>query len=249
LGKQNGIDFVRCRICRDRLRVISGRHLSKHGTDRETYREEYGLTPDELIAKDFRVIQSSRPGYFPHGKSDWIVAIKWVYKKDRNINPKHLQKKYPHLYDQGVWIFGDADKALRAAEFDPRSVRLCRSWDDEAIIKEIRRMRTQEIPLYARYVMKHYGYVFSRARRQFVSWIEALIAVGIITKEFANKIHSSPLGVLKVLRDVLETSSKDNIPEILRIQAELYFGSLRKAIVALKKHQRLRRGWSKLKIS
>jgi len=36
-----GIDFVRCRICGDHQRVISGRHLSKHDTDRETYMQEY----------------------------------------------------------------------------------------------------------------------------------------------------------------------------------------------------------------
>jgi hypothetical protein len=35
--------------------------------------EEYHLTPDEMIAKDFRMIQSSRRGYYPHGKSEWIV--------------------------------------------------------------------------------------------------------------------------------------------------------------------------------
>ena len=62
-----GIDFVRCLICGDHRRVISGRHLSKHDIDRETYMEEYHLTPDELIAKDFRVLQSSLPGYYPHG--------------------------------------------------------------------------------------------------------------------------------------------------------------------------------------
>ena len=45
------------------LRVISGQHLSKHDTDRETYMEEYHLSPDELIAKAFRIIQSSRRGY------------------------------------------------------------------------------------------------------------------------------------------------------------------------------------------
>ena len=54
LGGDEGIDFVRCRICGDHRRVISGRHLSKHDTDRETYMEEYDLTPDELIAKAFR---------------------------------------------------------------------------------------------------------------------------------------------------------------------------------------------------
>ena len=51
--------------------------------------EEYRLSPDELIAKDFRIIQSSRRGYFPHSKSDWIAAIKKVYKRDRHITAKY----------------------------------------------------------------------------------------------------------------------------------------------------------------
>ena len=55
-----GLDFVRCRICSDHRRVISGRHLSKHDSDRETYMQEYNLSPDELIAKEFRVVRSSR---------------------------------------------------------------------------------------------------------------------------------------------------------------------------------------------
>ena len=56
-------------------RVISGRHLSKHGTDRETYMAEHALSPDELIAKDFRVLRSSRPGFKPYGQTEWIGAI------------------------------------------------------------------------------------------------------------------------------------------------------------------------------
>ena len=71
-----GIDFVRCRICGDYRRVISARHLSKHGIERETYMEEYHLSPDELIAKAFRRIQSSRKEYRPYRKNDWIAAIK-----------------------------------------------------------------------------------------------------------------------------------------------------------------------------
>ena len=85
---------------------MSGRHLSTHDTDRETYMKECRLTPDELIAKDFRMIRSSRRGYFPHAKSDWIAAIKMVYKRDGNITAKYLREKYPHLWNQGVWIFG-----------------------------------------------------------------------------------------------------------------------------------------------
>jgi len=78
-AEDDGVQFVRCRICRDRLRVISGQHLSKHDIDRQTYMEGYGLTPDELIAKNFRIIQRSRREYYPHGKSDAIAAIKKVY--------------------------------------------------------------------------------------------------------------------------------------------------------------------------
>jgi hypothetical protein len=47
----DGIESVCCRICGDHRRVVSGRHLSKHDTDRDTYMEEYNLTPDELTAK------------------------------------------------------------------------------------------------------------------------------------------------------------------------------------------------------
>ena len=58
-----GVDFVRCRLCGDHRRVINGRHLSKHGIKREAYMQEFRLSPDELIAKDFRRLQSSRPEY------------------------------------------------------------------------------------------------------------------------------------------------------------------------------------------
>jgi hypothetical protein len=80
LEGRNGIDYVRCRICGEHRRVISRRHLSKHDTDRQSYLERYGLSPDELIVKDFRQIQTSRPGYHPYSKGEWIEAVKRVYE-------------------------------------------------------------------------------------------------------------------------------------------------------------------------
>jgi hypothetical protein len=102
-GKGKGItdgcvQSVRCHICQQHLRVISGRHLSKHGIDRETYMDEYGLSPDELIAKGFRVLRSSRPNFVPNGKAEWLSAIKRVHKREHNITPRYLQKKHAHLY-------------------------------------------------------------------------------------------------------------------------------------------------------
>src|SRR5262249_2618101 len=111
LDGEDGVDFVRCLICGDHRRVISGRHLSKHDTDRETYMEEYDLTPDQLIAKDFRMMQSSRRGFYPHGKNDWIAAMKELHKQGESMFAGDLQNRYPYLYNQGVWIFGDWDEA------------------------------------------------------------------------------------------------------------------------------------------
>jgi hypothetical protein len=80
---------------------------------------EYRLTPDELIAKDFRLIKSSRRGYHPYGRSDWVTTIRTVYKKTGNVIAGFLQDEYPHVYVQGVWIYGNWDKALRAAGSNP----------------------------------------------------------------------------------------------------------------------------------
>lgn len=89
---REGIDFIRCRICGDRYRVINLRHLSKHETDRETYMTVYCLSPDELRAKDFRRRisagrrkPSSRRRYYPYGKRDWIEAIKKTHKQGSSI--------------------------------------------------------------------------------------------------------------------------------------------------------------------
>jgi hypothetical protein len=242
-----GIDFVRCRICGDYRRVISARHLSKHGIEREAYMEEYHLSPDELIAKAFRRIQSSRTGYYPYGKSDWIAAIKKVYRTDGDISAKYLQDNYHHIYVQGVWIYGDWDKALGAAGFNPERMRLRRFWNQDKIIAGIRQIRRQELPLNAHYVMKNHPSLFSGALRQYGSWNAALVA-SLSKKELQGNSYQSRLQLLRTLRDCLERNPKRKISQAVKLQAAYYFGGLEKAIVALKRDQRFLSGWSKTKI-
>ena len=95
--------------------------------------EEYGLSPDELIAKDSRRLHSSRRDYRPYNKRDWIAAIKKVYKRDEQVFAGFLQEKQQQLYHQGTWLFGDWDKVLRGAGFDPEQTRMRRFWDKETI--------------------------------------------------------------------------------------------------------------------
>jgi hypothetical protein len=198
----DGFDFVRCRICGDHRRVISGRHLSKHDTDRETYMQEYDLSPDELSAIAFRMMLSSHSGYYPHTKKGWIAAMQKVYEKDGKVFAKYLQHNYPQLYSQGVWIFGDWDEALRAAGFDPDKTRMSQFWDRQKIIKKLRNMRDRNLPLYARYISKNHAALFSSSRREFGSWNNALRAAGI-TKQAPKKQRR--LGKLRSLRDVVES--------------------------------------------
>src|SRR5262245_41530404 len=240
-----GIDFVRCRICDDHRRVISGRHLSKHETDRETYMEEYALSPDELIAIAFRMIQSSHPGYYPYTKKGWIAVLQKVYENEGKVFAKYLQHNYPQLYSQGVWIFGDWDKALRAAGFDPDKTRMSQFWDRQKIIKKLQNMRDRNLPLYARYMLKNHTALFSSSRREFGSWNNALRAAGI--KKQARK-KQSRLGTLRRLRDVIETHPRTAIPLVLKSQVVYYFGSLRNALAALKTNEKFLSGWSKQKI-
>jgi hypothetical protein len=157
-----------------------------------------------------------------------------------------LQDKHPYLYNQGVWIFGDWDKALLAAGFGPKMMRLHTFWDQDRIIKEIHGMRDQNLPLYPRYMIKNHRNLFSGALRHFGTWSKALRAAGIT--QTSKVMYWSRLTLLRELRDTLVNGSKDNIPQTLRLQATHYFGSLRNAFLAMRKDQRLLRGWSKQKI-
>src|SRR5262249_49479546 len=151
-------------------------------------------------------------------KSDWIDAIKNLHKQGESISAGDLQDHYPYLYNQGVWIFGGWDRALRAAGFDPKRMRLRTLWDRERV------MRERNLPLYANYVMRNHAILFSGALRHFRSWNKALVAAGINKEQASTSIYKSRPDTLRALRDALENGSKDDISQPLRLQAAHYFG-------------------------
>jgi hypothetical protein len=130
-----------------------------------------------------------------------------------------LQRHYPHLYHQGIWIFGDSNTALRTAGFDPERMRIRRSPNKERIIDEIRAMRRANLPLNAHYVLKHRPKLLSAAIRQFGSWTKALIAAGVIKKQFLSKLFTGRIVILRAIRHILESHSISDIPRVLRFQA------------------------------
>jgi hypothetical protein len=242
------IDYVRCRICGDHRQVISGRHLSKHEIDRWTYMTEYGLTADQLIAKAFRLNRSRRQQYRAYGKTEWCVAIKSIYRTTGDTFANNFQKTYPHMYQQGVWIYGDWNSALRAAGFDPDAVRRRHSWNKENVIVKIQALHKQSLPLYAKYVQKHYGPLFDASCRLFGSWPKALVAAGITSKLRARKLYRGRDSLLNVLSQAVHDKSVSKVPKRLRIEAEHYFGSFEKALTVLKRTEHSLPGWNRHKV-
>jgi len=238
-----GIDFVTCLICSDRRRVISGRHLSKHETDRLTYMEEYRLSRDELIAKAFRVIQSSRRGYKPNNKSQWIVAINKLHSRSESIFAGDLQRSRSHgyLYHQRVWLFGDWDNALKAAGFDPEMMRSLSFWDKSRVTQELNQLRNRRLPVYPRYVMQKHEALFSAAVRHFGSWNKALSSAGIRQVPTRN-----PLYLLRRLEESLDSGNR--LSKALCAEIDYYFGSLARAQHVLRTDKRFLSRWTERKI-
>jgi len=133
------------------------------------------------------------------------------------VTPGHLQDEYPHLYEQGIWIFGDWDKALHAAGFDPEKMRKRSLWDEEKIIETIRAMHKKHLPLYAAYVIDNHGKLFSATLRQFGSWANALVATGVTKKPRTKKLYKGRPSLLDALSDALERHTVKKLPQALKL--------------------------------
>src|ERR1041384_6784836 len=238
-GKLTGnedVDFITCRICGDRRRVISARHLSKHETDRLAYMKEYDLSPDQLIARAFRIIQSRDPGFKANSKAEWVAEIKKIYKRKGLTGLRCLQKNHFHLYLQAKWLFGGMDEGFRFIGLDPEEIRLHSPYEDERLHKEIWRLLRQKLPLYPNYVMKHHPRIIKHAIARHRSWNKALIAHGITPPPKRFRLH-----LLLRLRDTLEADVK--ITQQFRWELEYYFGSVMNAKLELKTDTRILNAW------
>ena len=109
-------------------------------------------------------------------------------------------------------------------------------------------MRAQNLPLYAAHALKNQQNLFSGAMRYYGSWSEALIAAGVPKKEIPTNVGRNRLVVLRAIRDALKKKSIDKIPLKLKFRAAYYFGSLRKAVAALKNNSTVMQEWTKERI-
>ena len=72
------------------------------------------------------------------------------------------------------------------------------------VILGIHALQKENLPLYAKYVMKNHQNLFHGALRQYGSWDKALIAAGITNRVIPRKTR---LGLLRELREAVESGS------------------------------------------
>jgi hypothetical protein len=63
-----------------------------------------------------------------------------------------------------------------------------------------------------------------------------------------KKLYKGRLSLLNALSDALGRHTVKNMPQALKLEAEHYFGSLKKAIAALRKQGKQLPGWNRRKI-
>jgi hypothetical protein len=71
---------------------------------------------------------------------------------------------------------------------------------------------------------------------------------GVTKKPRTKKLYKGRLSLLNALSDALEQHTVKNMPQPLKLEAAHYFGSLEKAIAALKKQGKQLPGWNRRKI-
>ena len=203
---------------------------------------EYRLSPDQLIAKDFRTLRSSRPGFQPYGKSDWIAAIRSNLSNGRqrlteispNKSPAHLQSS-----SLDFWRFRQRAASCGIGPIKDKGTSCLGT--TKRIIAAIRRLRQQKLPVHAHYANTNHTKLFASALHHYGSWPNALAAA--LPKSQVPAKLLTPIQILRALRD-----ANGEVPNYLRLQAEYYFGSLSKARAAVRKDPRMRSGWSSEKI-
>ena len=99
--------------------------------------EAYDLSPDHLIAKAFRNIQSRDPGFRANSKAEWVAEIKKIYKRKGVAGLQHLRKNHFHLYLQAKWLFGGMDEGFRFIGLDPEDIRLRSLYDEELMMSSL----------------------------------------------------------------------------------------------------------------
>lgn len=124
--------------------------------------EASGRTYESICA--FKVLSST----------EVITLLRLLDQRDEPLNTWHVKRKYPKLYEAGMYRFRSWKKVINAAGLKYSKVRRYKSWSEKRVLESLRRLQKNGASLSSRHVRKQNNKLYLAARSHFGSWQKAL---------------------------------------------------------------------------
>jgi len=108
-----------------------------------------------------------------------IKEMKKIFKKEKKLNSKFMQDNYSDIYSAGCKLFDNWDTCIIKAGFELEKIKIVKKWNEEKVISEIKKCKSQNIALSAKNIRDVYLPLYKAAIRYFDNWKEALKQAGI----------------------------------------------------------------------
>jgi hypothetical protein len=189
-------DTVECLVCGARLAILSGHLAAEHGLSRGEYHDEF---PDAYsVSEEIRATRMRPPRDVPHWEAIWspeyvVDRVRHLHDLGFAVNVKSVD---PTLAAAGRKYWETWDAVLRAADLDPRRIRLASPGRPfpgrEEVIGMLLLRKRLGLPLNSKAVKKHDSRLMNAARKAFGTWARALLASGIRPREVRLTVRHRP---------------------------------------------------------
>jgi len=207
-----------------------------------------------------------------HGS--WKAAVECAgikyqnVRKYRNWSKDLIVAKIQELYQEGVDLsframmlskynsmvyaairpnhFGSWKEALSAAGLSPDEVYRYRSWDEESILEEIRKLKSQGADLSSKTMDETSNPLIATARRRFGNWGNAVEKAGIDYSQIRRRRRWTCEAIVEGIRELRDRGVKMQSNEVRKEAPALFaaackprfFGTWSKALAAAMEDQR-----------
>jgi len=217
-----------------------------------------------FVRKNFQELLAAGIRYFGNWQAA-VAAAGIVYddvRKYQNWSKPVIARKIQELYQQGVDLsfrsmmlskynsmvyaairpnhFGSWKSALTAAGLAPEDIYRYRSWDEETIIDEIRKLKKEGADLSSKTMDETANPLIATARRRFGNWGNAVEKAGIDYDSVRRRRRWSREQIVEGIQDLRQKGVRLQSGEVRQKAPALFaaackprfFGSWRKALEA-----------------
>jgi hypothetical protein len=163
---------------RKRSPLNSGYIARKHAALAYAGRKYFGGWEETLTAAGFDYSRIRRKNFW--NRQNVVARIQELHKANEPLYVSAAEVKYGGLVGAATVYIGSWRKAIKAAGLDYSKVKRQQEWSRPMIVKEIRRMHREGVPLRTTIPIRaKYRVLHAAAVRYYGSWAVAMKAAGL----------------------------------------------------------------------